>query len=69
MTDTPDTRVTGMQDNAVDSRRRTALAKLGLAALAVYSAPMVTRLDQAKAAVPSHHCPPSSPCGGVQPKK
>jgi len=49
--------------------RRAALARLGLAALAVYSAPVVTRLDQAKAAVPSHHCPPSSPCGGAQPRR
>ncbi len=68
MIDTPDTRAANMQDSNVDSGRRAALARLGLAALVVYAAPAVTRLDQAKAAVPSHHCPPSSPCGGNTPR-
>lgn len=37
--------------------RRTALARLGLIATAAYSAPLVTRLDSARAAFPSG-------CGG-----
>jgi len=45
---------------APDAGRRAALAKLGLAAAAIYAAPAITRLDQAKAAIPSHHCPPQN---------
>jgi hypothetical protein len=49
----------------LDQRRRAALAKLGLMAVAAYAAPVVTRLDQGRAAVPSHHCPPGqAACGG-----
>lgn len=47
--------------------RRAALIRLGLAGLVVYAAPTITKLDQAKAAVPSFHCPPGANCG--QPKK
>ena len=49
------------QQGAPDAGRRATLAKLGLAAAAVYAAPAITRLDQAKAAIPSHHCPPAAP--------
>ena len=45
---------------APDAGRRAALAKLGLAAAAIYAAPAITRLDQAKAAIPSHHCAPQN---------
>lgn len=44
--------------------RRQALARLGLTATVVYAAPTITRLDQARALVPSHGCPPRHPlCG------
>lgn len=48
--------------------RRAALARLGLGAAAVYAAPTVTRIDQARASAPSHSCPPGAPgCGGGPP--
>ena len=49
-----------IQQGAPDAGRRAALAKLGLAAAAIYAAPAITRLDQAKAAIPSHHCAPQN---------
>ncbi len=54
---TPDTAA-----RPVDATRRAALAKLGLAASVLYAAPLVTRLDQAKAAIPSGGCRPPA-CG------
>lgn len=51
---------TGKRD---ETSRRAALGKLGLAAFVAYAAPTVTRLDQARAAVPSFHCPPGANCG------
>lgn len=48
--------------------RRAALARLGLGAAAIYAAPTVTRIDQARAVAPSHSCPPGAPgCGGGPP--
>lgn len=48
--------------------RRAALARLGLGAAAIYVAPTVTRIDQARAVAPSHSCPPGAPgCGGGPP--
>ena len=48
--------------------RRQALAALGLGSAIAYAAPLVTKLDQAKAAAPSHSCPPGAPgCGGGPP--
>jgi hypothetical protein len=45
--------------------RRDALKRLGLAAAVLYAAPAVTRLSQARAAMPSSHCPPGqASCGG-----
>jgi hypothetical protein len=41
--------------------RRQALAKLGLAATIVYSAPTVTRLTDTRAQMPSPFCPPGRP--------
>ena len=48
--------------------RRAALTRLGLGAAVIYAAPTVTRLDKARAAAPSHSCPPGAPgCGGGPP--
>lgn len=48
--------------------RRRALALLGLGAGIAYAAPTVTKIGQAKAAAPSHSCPPGAPgCGGGPP--
>jgi len=58
------------QADAKRAARRTALARLGLGAAAVYLAPTVTRLDSARAAFPSNcaggggNPPPSSGGGG-----
>lgn len=53
------------KSKTVSSSRRNALAKLGLGVGAIYLAPMVTRLDTAKAAFPSQ-CPPNRPqCGSA----
>jgi len=55
-------------DVAVTHSRRAALAKLGLGAAAIYIAPTVTRIDQARAQAPSHGCPPGAPgCSGSHP--
>lgn len=59
MTETPEKREPERRENRMDAGRRAALARLGFAAVVAYSAPVVTRLDQAKAAVPSHKCRPS----------
>jgi len=48
-------------DSDVDVKRRKALARLGLGIATAYSAPLITRLNQAQAASPSHgppHPPP-----------
>ena len=55
-------RITDSAARPVDTTRRAALAKLGLAAAMLYAAPTVTRLDQARAAIPSGGCRPPA-CG------
>jgi hypothetical protein len=52
-----------IKKSELNQSRRAALAKLGLAVGTVYAAPVITRLDTAKAAFPSQ-CPPNRPnCG------
>jgi hypothetical protein len=45
----------------VDVKRRNALAKLGIAAVVAYTAPLILRLDRAEA---GHQLPGSSYCLG-----
>lgn len=54
-----------VRSEASKDDRRQALMRLGLAVAVLYAAPTVTRLSQARAAVPSFHCPPGqASCGG-----
>ncbi|MEQ8349352.1 MAG: hypothetical protein RIB84_00100 [Sneathiellaceae bacterium] len=63
-----DSQTSGPAKAAGKVSRRAALSRLGLGAAAVYAAPTVTRIDQARAAAPSHSCPPGAPgCGGGPP--
>ena len=49
-------------ETGIDAERRKALARLGLGVATVYSAPLITHLNQAQAASPSSgHGPPPPP--------
>jgi hypothetical protein len=63
MTMTPDKPIDPVSAAPVDARRRTALARLGLAATVVYAAPVILKLSQASAAT-SHCRGGNSNCGG-----
>jgi hypothetical protein len=63
MTATPEKRAESPSAAPADVRRRAALARLGLAATAIYAAPVILKLNQASAKT-SHCHGGNSNCGG-----